>query len=83
MLTPEQRLSAEGTIRDVAEWWDMAPEEIYGRGRDSERVEVRMAAITCLYSQGFTVTQIAELLNRHHTTICQYLNASYKKGYRT
>ena len=70
-MTPRERNLAE--IDAIAELHGYTVEDILGRSRPKQLVEVRRKCVVRMRSKGYSTTEIGRIMNRDHSTIVHSL----------
>lgn len=64
---------AASLMQEVADIFRCTPDAIASESRVAKLVDARTVVAAVLDSRGWTTTQIGDLLNRDHTTVCNML----------
>lgn len=70
---PPTRLQARDFATKIAENNHMTLDDVTGPSRHAPVVRVRWTIIRALHRQGMSLSAIARLMNRHHTSILHAL----------
>ena len=82
MVSPEQTRRANDAAQRISAMWGTSLEVLKMSNGDRRVNEARQLVATALRDNGFTLTSIGDLLDRHHTTILYALRQASERSAR-